>query len=174
MLYGYNKPMRWLLVIIFLTFANADEQSMADEEDKNNELYLTAYIYSLHWTKNDSTDEKYNDLHKAYGLEYIYKNRYSLSYNHFINSRSKDVDAYGIGYLFHFNDSFGLHLVGGYQEGYCFDGLLNSVECTEGKENKSAFLLPMLYYKHKYFKLDCFTNSDMIALRFNIKIYDLF
>ena len=163
--------MRWLLIMAFLTFSNADEQSIAD---KKNELFLTAYIYSLHWNKNDSTGEAYNDTHKAYGLEYIYDDRYSLSYNHFINSRGKDVDAYGAGYLFHLNDSFGLHLVGGYQEGYCFNGLLNSVECTEGKKNKSAFLLPMLYYKHKYFKLDFFTNSDMVALRFNIKIYDLF
>lgn len=166
--------MRCLLLIFLLTFANADETDTSADANQKNELFLTAYIYSLHWTENDSTGRAYNDTHKAYGLEYIYDDRYSLSYNHFINSRGKDVNAYGAGYLFHFNDSFGLHLVGGYQEGYCFEGLLNSVECTEGKKDQSPFVLPMLYYKHKYFKLDLFTNMDMIALRFNVKIYDLF
>jgi len=166
--------MRYLLLILLFSFVHADDIAMSVQEDDKHELFLTAYIYSLHWNKNDSTGEEYNDTHKAYGLEYIYDDSYTLSYNHFINSRGKDVDAYGAGYLYHFSDSFGLHLVGGYQEGYCFDGLLNSVECTEEKGDKSAFVLPMLYYKHKYFKLDFFTNSDMIALRFNIKIYDLF
>ena len=166
--------MKLLLLILFLTFLNADEEGLQAETVNKNELFLTTYIYSLHWSKNDSTGEEFNDTHKAYGLDYIYDDKYSLGYNHFINSRDRSVDAYRAGYLLHFNNSFGLHLIGGYQEGYCFDGLLNSVECTEGKKDQNAFFLPMLYYKHKYFKLDFFTNSDMIALRFNIKIYDLF
>lgn len=146
----------------------------ADVKDQDHELYLTAYMYSFHWTENETTAEAYNETHKAYGLEYIYDMKYSLSYNHFINSRGRDVDAYGAGYLLHFNESLGLQLIGGYQEGYCFDGILNSVECNDATTDKSAFVLPLLYYKHKYFKLDLFSNSDMIALRFNIKIYDLF
>lgn len=148
-----------LSLLLFFAFIKADD------------LYLTSYIYSYHLTTNDSINEKFNDTHKAYGLEYIANSQYSLTYNHFINSRSKDVDVYAAGYLFNFNKSFGLHLIGGYQRGYCFDGLLNSLECREGKDNTSAFVLPLLYYKHKYFKLDLFTNSDMIAFRLNIKIY---
>lgn len=151
------KPI--LFLVLLLTYVKADN------------LYLTSYLYSSHWTKNESTHEKYNDTHKAYGLEYITDSQYSLSYNHFINSRNKDVDTYAAGYLFNFNDSFGLHLLGGYQKGYCFDGLLSSVECSEGRDNSSAFILPLLYYKHEYFKLDLFTNSDMVAFRLNIRIY---
>ena len=162
--------MKWivLLVLIFI-FIKADET-----QDKGHELYLTLYLHSLHFTKNDDTNEEFNETHKAYGLEYINDEHYSLSYNHFINSRGNEVGVYGAGYLFHFNDSFGLHLIGGYQQGYCLENLFSSVECTEGKKRKSAFILPLLYYKHNYFKLDFFTNSDTIALRFNIKIYNLF
>lgn len=162
--------MKWtLLFLLICTLVKAD-----DLHTNDHELYLTVYMPSFHWTKNDSTGEEYNKTHKVYGLEYINNEQFSLSYNHFINSRGKEVDAYGAGYLLHFNDSFGLHLIGGYQQGYCFDGILNSVECSEGKTDKGAFILPLLYYKHEYFKLDLFTNSDMIALRLNIKIYDLF
>jgi hypothetical protein len=143
-------------------------------EDSNHELYLTLYTHSTHWTKNDSTGEEYNEAHKAYGAEYINDDKYSLSYNHFINSRGNQVDAYGLGYLFYFNDSLGLQLVGGYQEGYCFDGLLNSVECAQDENQKSAFVLPLLYYKHKYFKIDFFSNGSMFTVRLNIKIYNLF
>ena len=162
--------MKWtLLLVLALTFIRADET-----QTNKHELYLTTYMYSFHWTDNETTGEAYNETHKAYGLEYIYTMDYSVSYNHFTNSRGKDVDAFGAGYLLNFNDSFGLQLIGGYQKGYCFNGLLNSVECTEGETDKSAFILPLIYYKHKYFKLDMFSNSDMIALRLNIKIYDLF
>ena len=162
--------MKWTVLFLFIfTFIKADEIPKIKDE-----LYITVYLHSFHWTRNESTGEKYNNTHKAFGIEYINAKHYSLSYNHFINSRGKDVDVYGAGYLLHFNDSSGLHLIGGYQEGYCFNGLLNSIECTEGSNNKSAFLLPLIYYKHEYFKLDLFTNSDMLALRFNIKITDLF
>ena len=175
---SYNYCMKWyvLIFLLFCSLSQADNiHEVAKAQDDEHELFLTAYLLSLHWTKNDSTGEEYNDTHKAYGLEYIYNNDYSLSYNHFINSRGRDVDVYGAGYLFDFyEESFGLHLIGGYQEGYCFNGLLNSVECTQGKDDTSTFILPMLYYKHKYFKLDLFSNGDMIAFRFNIKIYDLF
>lgn len=176
---------RYILVLsslIFFSTLGANEitdtlqnKNKDKDKDKEHELYLTTYILSFHWTNNESTDEKYTNEHKAYGLEYVYKNDYSLTFNHFINSRGRDVDVYGAGYLFDFHDeSFGLHLIGGYQEGYCFNGLLNSVQCTEGQDNTSAFILPMLYYKHQYFKLDLFTNTDMIAFRLNIKISDLF
>lgn len=156
---------------MFCTFSYTDDLNTSVSSTKHD-LYLTVYLLSEHWTKNDTTGEEFNDTHKAYGLEYIYKNNYSLTYNHFINSRGNDVDVFGAGYLFDlYDDSFGIHLIGGYQEGYCFDGLLSSQECTKGKDDDSAFILPLLYYKHKYFKLDFFTNSDMIAFRFNIKIF---
>lgn len=162
--------MKWIFIVLLsFTLLLAEENN-----ETKHELYATIYLQSFHFTKNDETGEDFNDVHKAYGLEYIYSNHYSLTYNHFINSRGNDVDVYAVGYLLHFNDSFGLHLTGGYQEGYCFDGFLSSVECTEGRSDKSAFLLPLLYYKHEYFKIDFFTNSDMIAFRLNIKIYDLF
>jgi len=167
--------MRWqkLVLLTFLLFTPliADE---IDEttQDQKHELFLTAYLYSLHWTKNSSTGEEFTDTHKAYGLEYIYDEQYSLTYNHFINSRGKDIDVVGAGYLFDlYKGKFGLHLIGGYQKGYCFDGPLNSVECTQQEDNTGLFILPLLYYKDKYFKLDVFTNSDMVAFRFNIKIY---
>lgn len=155
------------------TFSHADGLNTSySSSPSEHELYLTAYLLSLHWTRNKDTEEEFNDTHKAYGLEYIYQDKYSLSYNHFINSRNKEVDVMGVGYLVDlYEDSFGLHLIGGYQEGYCFNGLLNSVECTQDKNNNGAFILPLLYYKHKYFKLDFFTNSDMVAFRFNIKIF---
>jgi len=162
--------MKWIvLLFLIFTFSKADERP-----DKEHELYLTLYLHSLHFTKNDDTHEEFNETHKAYGLEYINDDHYSLSYNHFVNSRGNQVDVYGAGYLLHFNDAFGLHLITGYQKGYCLENLFSSVECNEGKKNESAFVLPMLYYKHDYFKLDLFTNTEMIALRFNIKIYDLF
>ncbi len=31
--------------------------------------------------------------------------------------------------------------------------------------------MPMLYYRHKYFILDLITQGDMVALKFNLKIY---
>ncbi len=162
--------MKWfLLLLLILTSLKAD-----GADKSAHELYLTAYLYSVHFTTNESTGEEFNDTHKVYGAEYIYKSSYSLSYNHFVNSRNKDVDALGAGYLFNLNDSFGLQLIAGYQKGYCLDGLFNSMECREGRDNSSAFLLPLLYYKHKYFKLDFFTNTDMVAFRLNIKIYKLF
>jgi len=161
--------MRFILVALLLfTFVKSDD--MYDLHGENS-LFLTIYLSSIHFTKNDNTNEYYNEKHKAYGLEYINKDRYTLTYNHFTNSRGKEVDIYGVGYLLDFNDSFGLHLIGGYQEGYCFDGLLSSVECTQGKDNTGEFILPMLYYKHKYFKIDFFTNINMIAFRFNIRVY---
>lgn len=164
-----------LLFLVDLSKADTLDNTLFQVEKDKHELFLTAYILSFHWTKNDATGEEYNDTHKAYGLEYIYSDKYSLTYNHFINSRGRDVDVYAAGYLFNlYDDAFGVHLNGGYQEGYCFDGLLNSVECTPGSDDTSAFILPMIYYKHKYFKVDLFSNGDMIALRFNIKIYDLF
>ena len=102
-------------------FANEHNASIPSQS-KEHELFLTAYLYSLHWTNNSETGKKFTDTHKAYGLEYIYNNTYSLSYNHFINSREKEVDVYTAGYLFDiYKEKFGLHLMGGYQKGYCFD-----------------------------------------------------
>ena len=159
--------MKWLLPLLLLfVFMRADETGRNEHD-----LYLTLYMPSVHFSKSDTTDKKFNDTHKAYGIEYIMDRQYSLTYIHFINSRYKDVDAVGIGYLLNFNDDFGLQFIGGYQEGYCFNGLLNSVACQEDKSSKSAFLLPLLFYKHEYFKLDFFTNSDMLAFRLNIKIF---
>ena len=158
--------MRLILVALLLfTFVKSD-----DRYDEHN-FFITVYLDSTHFTKNDDTDKHFNEVHRAYGLEYINTWGYTLTYNHFINSRGMDVDVYGAGYLLDFNSDFGLHLIGGYQEGYCFDGFLNSVECTQSKDNSSEFFLPMLYYKHEYFKIDFFTSSDMIAFRFNIKVY---
>ena len=165
-----------VLSFLLLSLAKADNhKEIVSAQHDEHELFLTAYLLSMHWTKNDSTGEKYNDTHKAYGLEYIYNNAYSLTYNHFINSRGRDVDVYGAGYLLDFyQESFGLHLIGGYQEGYCFNGILNSVECDKSTSSKSAFVLPLLYYKNDYIKVDFFTNSDMIGLRLNLKISNLF
>jgi len=178
---GYISQAGRLVILLFsLLFfnstANADKvPETTDTQNEEHELFLTAYFLSAHWTKNDGTGEEYNETHKAYGLEYIYKDTYSLSYNHFINSRGNDIDVVGAGYLYDlYDDSFGLHLIGGYQKGYCFEGFLNSEECIEGKDNTSTFFLPMLYYKHQYFMVDFFTNTDMVAFRINIKIYDLF
>ncbi len=170
--------MKWYMTVFcffLLMHLHADDiLDINANTDQEHELFATVYLYSLHWTKNDSTGESFNDTHKAYGLEYINRDTYSLTYNHFINSRGRDVDVYGAGYLFDLSGDIGLHVIGGYQEGYCFDGLLNSVECQEGSDHTTAFVLPMIYYKHKYFKVDLFSNGDMIALRFNVKIYDLF
>ena len=148
----------FLLFMLFFTFIKADE------------LYLTTYIYSTHFKERDSGDKKFNEKHNVYGLEYITDNQYSLTYNHFKNSRDKEVDVYGVGYLFEFNKSFGLHLIGGYQEGYCFKDFLYSVECQDDSDDTSVIVLPLLYYKNKYFKLDIFANTGMCALRLNIKI----
>ncbi len=164
------KP--FFTIVLLLSISSFAQEVEVDTQ--KHELFFTAYIQSFHFTRNSTTHESFNDKQDAYGLEYIYDDHFSISYNHFVNSRYNETDVYGLGYLLHFNEDFGLHLIGGYQEGYCFDGLLNSVECTPGKRNKSAFILPMLYYKHQYFKIDLFSNGDMIALRFNIKIYDLF
>ena len=158
------------ILLIFLLFILSSQAN----EKKLHEFYATVYLPSIHFTKNDDTGEEFNEKHDAYGAEYLYKNRYTLTYNNFINSRHKEVDLYGVGYLFHFNKDFGLHLMAGYQKGYCFDGFLRSTECIEGKKNEGAFLLPLLYYKHKNLKLDFFTNSNMVAFRVNLKLNDLF
>ena len=158
------------------SFAYADDlNTTVSSSPSKHDLYLTVYLLSVHWTKNDSTGEEFNDTHKAYGLEYIYQDDYSLSYNHFINSRGREVDVVGAGYLYDlYEDTVGIHLIAGYQEGYCFDGPLSSVECTQGKDDNGVYILPMLYYKHEYFKVDFFSNGDMVAFRFNIKITELF
>ena len=144
----------------------------AENSPKEDEYYFTAYLHSIHFTKNKQTNSNYNEKHKSYGLEYINKEKYTFSYNHFVNSRANDVDAFGLGYLFHFNDEFGLQIISGYQKGYCFDNIfLSSVECTNGLSNESAFVLPLLYYKYKYVKIDLFSNGDMFSFRFNLKVY---
>lgn len=151
--------MKWLLLVLFIsTLLRADE------------LYLTSYIQSFHFVKNETTHEKFNETHKAYGLEYITPSHNSFTYNHLTNSRNQDVDVYSVGHLFSFNKSFGLHLIAGYQEGYCFNGL-KSVECKAGDNDTSAFALPLLYYKHEYFKLDFIGLPDLIGFRLNIKIF---
>ncbi|QOY55619.1 hypothetical protein HUE87_05170 [Candidatus Sulfurimonas marisnigri] len=151
--------MKFHILLLFLfTFIKADE------------LYVTAYIFSSHFIDRDGSEEKFNEKHDAYGLEYITDNKYSLTYNHFTNSRDKEVDVAGVGYLFELNKSFGLQLIGGYQKGYCFSAL-KSVECQDNSNDTSIIILPLLYYKNKYIKLDFLTTTEMFGLRFNIKIY---
>lgn len=154
----------WFILLFNLTYAQDIEQK--------NELYVTAYIQSLHFAKNDQRNESYNEKHNAYGLEYIYDETYSLTYNHFVNSREKDVEVLGIGYLFHFNDEFGFQLITGYQKGYCFGSSpLDSVECRESISNEGTYVLPMLYFKYKYVKIDLFTNGEMVSFRYNLKVF---
>ncbi|QOY51061.1 hypothetical protein [Candidatus Sulfurimonas baltica] len=146
-----------LLLLLFIS-VNADE------------LYITAYIFSSHFKDRDSSSEEFNEKHNAYGIEYITDNKYTFTYNHFTNSRERETDAIGVGYLFELNKSFGLHMIGWYQKGYCFSDL-KSVECQENSDDKSVIILPLLYYKNEYIKLDFLTTSEMFGLRFNIKIY---
>ena len=164
----YNTDMKTVLILILSSFL-----LQAKTEDRHG-FYATIYLPSVHFTKNDHTGEAFNEKHNVWGVEYLFKEKYTLSYNNFTNSRYKEVDLYGAGYLIPFSQPFGLHLIAGYQKGYCFDGFLRSTECSEGKKNESLFLLPLLYYKHKYFKLDFFTNSNMIAFRVNLKLNDFF
>ena len=148
----------FLLFLLFSIFAKADE------------LYLTSYIYSSHFKERDGVHKDFNEKHNAIGLEYITDKQYSFTYNHFVNSRDRDVDVYGAGYLFNFDKSFGLHLVGGYQKGYCFNSRFRSVECKDGSDDTSVVVLPLLYYKNKYIKVDLLPTARMFALRLNIRI----
>ncbi len=164
------KPI--LIVFIFLSFTGLAQEATGS---KKHDLYLSTYIYSYHWTDRTDTGEKFNETHKAYGLEYNYEDSYSLNYTHFLNSRNKEVDMYAIGYIYNlYEDSFGVQIIGGYQDGYCFDGLLKSVECTENKNPKSTFILPLIYYKNDYIKIDFFSDSHMITFILNLKISNLF
>jgi hypothetical protein len=123
-----------------------------------------------HHFNTDEDGNQYNEHHNAYGLEAVLDQRYTFSYLHFTNSRNKTTDIGAIGYRYDIIDSFGIYGVIGYQHGYCFDGF-QSVECTEGKDNAGIAFIPMLYYRHKYFILDFMTQGDMIALKFNLKLY---
>lgn len=136
---------------------------------KDIDLYATLGMFSHHFNIGED-GKKYNENHKAYGVEAIYDQRYTLAYLHFINSRNNTTDVAAIGYRYDIIGSFGIYGVVGYQHGYCFDGF-ESVECTDRKDNAGIAFMPMLYYRHKYFILDLITHEDMIALKFNLKLY---
>ena len=136
---------------------------------KDIDLYATLGLVSHHFD-TDEYGNKYNEHHNAYGVEAIYDQRYTLAYLHFTNSRNNTTDIAAIGYRYDIIDSFGIYGVVGYQHGYCFEGI-ESVECSEGKDNAGIAFMPMLYYRHKYFILDLITQGDMIALKFNLKFY---
>jgi len=133
------------------------------------EGYVTVGIISHHFSTNEE-GEPYNGKHDAYGAEAVLDGRYTLAYLHFINSRDKETDIYAAGYRYDLYGPFGLYVVAGYQEGYCFDGL-RSVECTEGKDNSGFAVLPMLYYRNKYFILDVISQGSMIGFKLNLKLF---
>lgn len=132
-------------------------------------LYATAGIVSHHFDK-DEHGNAYNNNHQAYGAEVTYDNRYTAAYLHFKNSRSKQTDIGAIGYRYDLYGPFGFYGVVGYQKGYCFDGF-KSVECTEGRDNSSVTVLPMLYYRHDYFIVDLIAQQNIIAFKLNLKLY---
>jgi hypothetical protein len=136
---------------------------------KDIDLYATLGLISHHFNTNEDGN-KYNESHNAYGVEAVLDQRYTLAYLHFTNSRNRVTDIMAIGYRYDIIDSFGIYGVVGYQHGYCFDAL-RSVECTEGKNNAGIAFIPALYYRHKYFILDFITQEDMLALKFNLKLY---
>lgn len=149
----------FLTLFLFISCMNAKEV----------ELYATLALVSHHFD-TDEHGNPYNEDHNAFGAEAVLDQRYTLAYLHFINSRNKTTDITAIGYRYDIIDSFGIYGVVGYQRGYCFDGL-RSVECTEGKDNTSIAFMPMLYYRNKYFILDVIPQRNMIALKFNLKLY---
>lgn len=135
-----------------------------------SEGYVTVGMVSHHF----STDEKatpFNQQHDAYGAEFVFDGRYTLAYLHFINSRDKTTDIAALGYRYPIWEGFGVYAVAGYQRGYCFDGVLSSVECTAGRDNDGFAFLPMLYYRHDRFILDLISQGSMISLKLNLKLF---
>lgn len=133
------------------------------------ESYLTVGMVSHHFGSNEAGDT-YNEDHKAIGAEFVLKQRYTLAYLHFDNSRDKTTDILALGYRYPVWGPFGIYVVAGYQQGYCFEGL-KSVECTEGKDNNGFAAIPMLYYRHEYFTLDLISQGTMVGLKLNLKIF---
>lgn len=157
--FRYNPRMKHLYMILLCMLSlNAAEI----------DGYATVGIVSHHFGTNEG--ESYNENHKAYGAELVFDQRYTLAYLHMINSRGKETDIGAVGYRYDLYGPFGIYGVVGYQRGYCFDGL-QSVECTEGKDNTGIAFMPMLYYRHDYFTLDLITQGTMVALKLNIKLF---
>lgn len=152
--------MKFLLVFLLL---------LSSIEGKEIDLYATLGMVSHHFGTYEE-GESYNGNHDAYGAEAVLDQRYTLAYLHFVNSRYKTTDIAALGYRYDVVGPFGIYGVIGYQKGYCFDGL-QSVECTEGKDNSGIAFLPMLYYRHPYFILDFMTQGSMVALKLNLKFY---
>lgn len=133
------------------------------------ESYLTLGMVSHHFG-SDEAGETYNEDHKAIGAELIWDQRYTLAYLHFDNSRDKTTDILALGYRYPLWGPFGVYLVAGYQQGYCFEGL-KSVECTEGKDNNGFAAIPMLYYRHEHFIIDLISQGTMVGLKLNLKLF---
>jgi hypothetical protein len=138
-------------------------------QGKEIDLYATLGIVSHHFG-SDENGNKFNERHDAFGAEVVLDQRYTLAYLHLINSRDKTTDIAALGYRYDIVGPFGIYGVLGYQRGYCFEGL-RSVECTEGKDNTGFSFMPMLYYRHHYFILDLMAQENMVALKFNLKLY---
>ncbi len=147
------------MIVIFLASLQAGEM----------QLYGTVGILSHHFDTDEEGND-FNEKHHAYGVEALFDQRYALSYLHFTNSRNKTTDIAAVGYRYDLYGSFGLYGVIGYQNGYCFEGL-KSVECRAGKDNDGVTVLPLLYYRDKYFILDLIAQKDMVALKLNLKLY---
>lgn len=136
-------------------------------EDIN--LYGTLGIVSHHFNF-DEHNNAFNSNHQAYGAEITYDHRYTAAYLHLKNSRYKATDIGAVGYRYPLYGPFGFYGIVGYQKGYCFDGL-KSLECTEGKDNSGINFVPMLYYQHDYFIIDLIAQQNMVALKFNLKLF---
>lgn len=150
---------------LFLLFLLLVLQLNADKLDG----YATVGMVSHHFGSYENGRD-YNENHDAYGAELVWDKRYTLAYLHFDNSRNKTTDIVALGYRYDVYGPFGVTLIAGYQRGYCFDGL-QSVECTEGKDNDGFAFMPMLYYRHKYFVIDVITQGTMLGLKFNLKLF---
>ncbi|MBN2870403.1 MAG: hypothetical protein JXK04_05555 [Campylobacterales bacterium] len=152
--------MKFFLGLLFLmTYLSGNEV----------EGYATVGMVSHHFGSYEEGRD-YNGNHHAYGAEFLYDKRYALAYLHFDNSRFKTTDIVAAGYRYDLYGPFGVSLFAGYQRGYCFEGL-QSVECTDGKDNSGFAVMPTLYYRHQYFIVDLITQGTMVGLKLNIKLY---
>lgn len=158
------RERRFFLKLLFILFIVL---SSVFAEDIN--LYATLGIISHHFDI-DERGNAYNSNHQAYGAEVTYDHRYTAAYLHLKNSRYKQTDIGAIGYRYDIYGPLGFYGIVGYQSGYCFDGF-KSVECPEGKNDSGIHFVPMLYYRHDYFIVDLIAQQNMVALKFNIKLF---
>lgn len=133
-----------------------------------HELFVTMYLYSKH------ESSIYNEVHQAYGAEYLFNDYIGITYEHFTDSHTIPVDIVGVTNQIYFNDkhTFGLQVFWGYQKGYCFgDGIYKIIDCTPELSNENFVILPQLFYKSDYIKINFFSRGDMFTLLFSLKVY---